>query len=205
MSIGPFSAGAVLGSIATLVGAGTPLYYRYVRGAKSHISLSRLETIEDSEWRDGRVDGNDRWSRRILIRASNNGWRDGVIRDVVLNQVILSDSSGQSIVDSPESGVEKIELEHFDRSGEKTRLTLQQRTNYGGQIVGGRDDELLAIIPFILQDSDLGKSMKHADRGTFSFSLQIEDNKRIYWTTIEATTSLEDSAGGDLQTPNDSA
>lgn len=79
-----------------------------------------------------------------------------------------------------------------------TRLDVDQRTNYKGQIVDGRDDELIAVIPFILQESELGTAMKEAQNGHFKFSVTVEDNKRIYSTSIEVSASLEDSAGGNL-------
>lgn len=198
MPIEPLSAGAVLGTIATLIGAGTPLAYRYVWGSKSHVSISSLTTIDDSEWRDGRNNDLPIWSRRILVRASNSGWRDGVISQVTLDEVVLSGEFGQIIVEDPEDSVHEIELEHFSETGENTRLSLQQRTNYGGQIVSGRDDELMGIIPFIIQESELGEKMKKANKGRFKFSFVIEDNKRIYSTSVNASTTLENSAGGKL-------
>jgi len=196
--IGSLSAGAVLGAIATLTGASIPLIYRYVWGSKSHVSLSRLTTIEDSEWRDGRNNNLPVWSRRILVRASNSGWRDGVISQVTLDEVVLSGKFGCTIVENPEDSVHKIELEHFSETGENTLLTLQQRTSYDGQIVGGRNDELMGIIPFILQKSELGEKMKEANKGLFKFSFTVEDNKRIYSTSVNVSTPLKDSAGGNL-------
>ena len=198
MPIGSLSAGAVLGAIATLTGAGIPLIYRYVWGSKSRVSLSILTTIEDSEWRDGRNNNLPVWSRRILVRASNSGWRDGLISQITLDEVVLSGHFGHSVVDAPEDSVHKIELEHYSETGEKTRLTLQQRTSYSGKIVGGRNDELMGIIPFILQESELGEKMKEADEGLFKFSFTVEDNKRIYSTSVNVSTSLNNSAGGKL-------
>jgi len=167
MSVGP-SAGAVLGGIATLVGAGVPLWYRYVYGSKSRVTLSRISTIDDSEWRDGRDENQEVWSRRVLIRASNNGWRDGVIGGVELREMIIWDSDGErTVVQNPQSGVHKIELEHFNPDGETTRLSIQQKTDYGGQIISGRGDELIAILPFILQKSELGRMMQRGERAFF--------------------------------------
>jgi len=199
MSVGPFSAGAVLGAIATLVGAGVPLLYRYVYGSKSRVTLSRISTIDDSEWRDGRNENQEVWSRRVLMRASNNGWRDGVIGGVELREVIIWDSDGErTVVQNPQPGVDKIELENFHPDGETTRLSIQQRTNYGGQIISGRGDELIASLPFILQKSELGRMMQRGERALFSFDFTVEDNKRIYSATVDVTTELTDSAGGDL-------
>lgn len=189
------SAGAILGVLATLV----PFCYRYFWGSKSHISVSRFTTLDDSEWRDGRNESKPIWTRRILVRASNDGWRDGVISNVQLSEVVLTGKSGQTLINDTENGVHKIELEHFSSSGEMTRLSVEQRTSYGGQIIGGRDDELLGIIPFILQESDLGEEMKQADEGDFTFTFTIEDNKRIYETSVDVSTSLQDSAGGKLR------
>ncbi|MFC6938463.1 hypothetical protein ACFQE8_00620 [Salinirubellus sp. GCM10025818] len=198
MPIGSLSTGAILGAIATLTGAGIPLFYRYVWGSKSHVSLSRLTTTEDSEWRDGRNNNLPVWSRRILVRASNSGWRDGVISQVTLDEVVLSGKSGHTIISAPEDSVHKIKLEHYSEAGENTHLTLQQRTSYRGQIVGGRSDELMGIIPFILQESELGEEMKEAKKGLFKFSFTVEDNKRVYYTSVNVSTSLEDSTGGKL-------
>lgn len=198
MPIGSLSTGAILGAIATLTGAGIPLFYRYVWGSKSHVSLSRLTTTEDSEWRDGRNNNLPVWSRRILVRASNSGWRDGVISQVTLDEVVLSGKSGHTIISAPEDSVHKIKLEHYSEAGENTHLTLQQRTSYRGQIVGGRSDELMGIIPFILQESELGEEMKEAKKGLFKSSFTVEDNKRVYYTSVNVSTSLEDSAGGKL-------
>ena len=102
------------------------------------------------------------------------------------------------VVDAPEDSVHKIELEHYSETGQKTRLTLQQRTSYRGQIVGGRNDELMGIIPFILQESERDQKMKEADEGLFKFSFTVEDNKRIYSTSVNVSTSLDNSAGGKL-------
>lgn len=198
MTIGPFSAGAILGALVTLVVGSIPFAYRYIWGAKSHVSLSQFTTLDDSEWRDGRNNDKPVWSRRILVRASNNGWRDGVISDFSPEEVRLTGDSEETVIKNPEDSVLKIELEHFSESGEMTRLDVDQRTNYKGQIVGGRDDELMGVIPFILQESELGKAMKKAQSGDFNFSATVEDNKRIYSTGIEVSTSLENSAGGKL-------
>jgi len=202
VSLGPFSAGAVLGSIATLVAAGLPIYIRYVWGSKSHVSLTRFSTLEDSEWRDGRNESLPVWTRRCLIRATNSGWRDGVVTNVALDEVLLYGNDGTQFVQHPEDGIHKIELEHFAASGEMTRLDLRQRTNFRGQIVGGRDDGMMSIIPFILQESSLGRKMKSSNHGVFTFEFTIEDHKRIYYTTVDVQTSLEDSAGGKLQMEN---
>jgi len=155
-------------------------------------------TLDDSEWRDGRNSDKPVWSRRILVRASNNGWRDGVISDFSLEEVRLAGDTETTVIKNPEDGVLKTELEHFSESGEMTRLEVDQRTNYKGQIVGGRDDELMGVVPFILQESELGESMKKAQSGDFKFSATVEDNKKIYSTSIEVSASLEDSAGGKL-------
>ena len=198
MTIGPFSAGAILGSSVTLVVGSIPFTYRYVWGAKSRVSISRFSTLEDSEWRD--IRGNDKpaWSRRILVRVSNDGWRDGVISGFSLEKVRLTGDGKETVIKNPKDSVLKIKLEHFSESGEVTRLDVDQRTNYKGQIVGGRDDELMGIIPFILQESELGEAMKNAESGDFTFSATVEDNERIYSTSIEVFASLEDSAGGKL-------
>ena len=200
MVIGLFSAEVVLGSIgaiATLTG----LFYRYVWGSKSHVSVSRFATIDDSEWRDGRTNGMPIWTRRILIKVANNGWRDGTITQIELDEVVLTGEFGQTTVDNPEEGVYKIELEYFSESGESTRLSLQQRTSYDGQIIGGRDDAKMGIIPFILRESELGEMMRDTDEGTFRFIFTIEDNKRTYSTSVEVSTPLEDSSGGSLNNP----
>lgn len=198
MTVGPFSAGAILGASVTLAVGSVPFIYRYIWGAKSHVSLSRFTTLGDSEWRDGRNDNMAVWSRRILVRASNNGWRDGVISDFSLEEVRLTGDTDETVIKNPEDSVLKTELEHFSEAGEMTRLDVDQRTNYKGQIVGGRDDELMGVVPFILQDSELGKAMKDANSGVFMFSAMVEDNKRVYSTRIEVSVSLEDSAGGKL-------
>jgi hypothetical protein len=110
------------------------------------------------------------------VRASNNGWRDGIIGGIELDQVVVWDEDGEkTVISDPESGVHKIDLEHFSPSGENTRLSIQQRTSYRGQIIPGRDDELIGILPFILQDSELGDTMKHGERGVFSFTFTIEE------------------------------
>ncbi|MFC7059259.1 hypothetical protein [Halovenus salina] len=198
MTLGPFSAGTILtASISLLVGSAT-FGYRYIWGAKSHVSLSRFYTLDDSEWRDGRNNDKPVWSRRILVRVSNNGWRDGVISDFSLDKVRLVGDTETTVIKNPEDGVLKTELEHFSESAEMTRLEVDQRTNYKGQIVGGRDDELMGVVPFILQESELGEAMKKAQSGDFKFSATVEDNKRIYYTSIEVSVSLEDSAGGKL-------
>ena len=198
MTVGPFSAGAILGASITLVVGSLSFAYRYIWGAKSHVSLSRFFTLDDSEWRDGRNSDKPVWSRRILARASNNGWRDGVISDFSLEEVRLVGDTETTVIKNPEDGVLKTELEHFSESGKMTRLEVDQRTNYNGQIVGGRDDELMGVVPFILQESELGESMKKAQSGDFTFSATVEDNKRIYSTSIEVSASLGDSAGGKL-------
>ena len=198
MTIGPFSAGAILGAAVTLVVGSIPFAYRYIWGAKSHVSLSRFTTLDDSEWRDGRNNDKPVWSRRILVRTSNNGWRDGVISGFSLEEVRFTGDTEKPVIKNPEDDVLKTELEHFSESGEMTRLNVDHRTNYKGQIVGGRDDELMGIILFILQESELGKSMKNAQSGDFIFSATVEDNERIYSTSIEVSTTLEDSAGGKL-------
>lgn len=198
MTVGPFSAGAILGASVTLVVGSIPFAYRYIWGAKSHVSLSRFAMLDNSEWLDGRNNDKPVWSRRILIRASNNGWRDGVISNFTLEDVRFTGYSEDTVIKNPEDSVLKTELEHFSESGEMTRLDVDQRTNYKGQIVGGRDDELMGVIPFILQESELGKAMKNAQSGVFKFSATVEDNERIYSTSIEVSTSLEDSTGGKL-------
>jgi len=198
VTVGPFSAGAILGASVTFVIGSLSFAYRYIWGAKSHVSLSRFSTLDDSEWRDGRNSDKPVWSRRILVRASNNGWRDGVISDFSLEEVRLAGDTETTVIKNPEDGVLKTELEHFSESGEMTRLEVDQRTNYKGQIVGGRDDELMGVVPFILQESELGESMKKAQSGDFKFSATVEDNKKIYSTSIEVSASLEDSAGGKL-------
>jgi hypothetical protein len=157
-----------------------------------------LTTIEGSERRDGRNNDLPVWSRRILVRASNSGWRDGLISRITLDEVVLSGNFGHMVVDAPEDSVHKIELEHYSETGQKTRLTLQQRTSYRGQIVGGRNDELMGIIPFILQESERDQKMKEADEGLFKLSFIAEDNKRIYSTSVNVSTSLDNSAGGKL-------
>jgi len=198
VTFGPFSAGTILTASISLLVASATFGYRYIWGAKSHVSLSRFTTLGDSEWRDGRNDDKPVWSCRILVRASNNGWRDGVISDFSLKEVRLTGDTGEPVIKNPEDGVLKTELEHFSEAGEMTRLEVDQRTNYKGQIVGGRDDELMGIVPFILQESELGKAMKDANSGVFMFSATVEDNKRVYSTRIEVSISLEDSAGGKL-------
>lgn len=198
MTVGPFSAGAILGASVTLIAGSLSFAYRYIWGAKSHVSLSRFSILDDSEWRDGRNNDKPVWSRRILVRGSNNGWRDGVISDFSLEAVRLAGDTETTEIKNPEDGVLITELEHFSESGEMTRLEVDQRTNYKGQIVGGRDDELMGVVPFILQESELGEAMKKAQSGDFKFSATVEDNKRIYSTSIEVSASLEDSAGGKL-------
>lgn len=199
MPIGPFSAGAVLGAIAALVGAGVPFWYRYVYGSRSRVSVSRLTTIDDSKWRDGTNDDKPVWSRRILVRAANDGWRDGVIGDVELEQVVVcGEDGGRTGFSDPADGIHKIALEHFSPDGESTRLSIQQRTDYGGQIVSGRDDELMGVLPFILRDSDLGEAMQKGKRAEFTFTFTVEDNERIYSSSVDVTTELTDSAGGAL-------
>ncbi len=56
----------------------------------------------------------------------------------------------------------------------------------------------MGIIPFILQESELGEEMKEAKKGLFKFSFTVEDNKRVYYTSVNVSTSLEDSTGGKL-------
>lgn len=168
-------------------------------GSKSRVTSSRISTIDDSEWRDGRNENQEVWSRRILIRASNNEWRDGIIGDVELREVIIWDSDCErTVVQDPQPGIHKIELEHLNSDGETTRLSIQQRTDYGGQIISGSGDELIPILPFILQKSELGRMMQGGERALFLFDFTVEDNKRIYPATVDATTELTDSAGGDL-------
>lgn len=199
MQLGPFSAGAILGAIATLVGAGIPIYIRYIWGAKSHVSITRFATLDDSEWRDGRNEDKPVWSRRCLIKVSNSGWRDGVITDVSLSEVLVSGGEGMEIIQDPSKGVHKIEIEHYSEDTSVRRLDIQQRTAFHGQIIGGRDDVMMGVVPFILQESELGQAMKSADRGEFTFSFTVEDIKRVYYTDVKVQTSLEDSAGGKLK------
>ncbi|WP_254530455.1 hypothetical protein [Natrinema gelatinilyticum] len=72
-------------------------------------------------------------------------------------------------------------------------MDFEQRVDYQGQIVRGRDDELFGIIPFILHKSELGRKMEKAEKGVFTFSVTVEDNKRIYSTSIEVSTKPKDS------------
>jgi len=201
VNVSPWSVttGAALGAVATLVGAGVPVYIRYVRGSKSRVSFSRFETMDDSEWRDGSHKDLPVWTRICVIRASNDGWRDGIISQGSLDEVVLFGDFGRETVKNPERGVHRIVLKHHSTDGDGTRLTLTNPQRRGGQIIGGRDDEMLSVIPFILQESELGQKMKASDEGVFTFSLTIEDNKRVYRKSVEVRTSLDDSAGGKLQ------
>jgi hypothetical protein len=193
------SAEAILGALATLLIGGIPLYYRYVWGSKSRVSVTRLSTLQDSEWRDAREDSIPLWNRRCIVKLVNKGWRDGIITDIKLVGVRLEIPSGKKWIRDTEESVYKIRVEDFSKSGKMTKIDLRHRTNYAGQIIEGREDELIAIVPKIKQDSRLGKGMKEADFGVFSFDITIEDHERSYVTSIDLHLPLEDSSGGGLR------
>jgi hypothetical protein len=200
MSVGCFSAGDLLGAGVAIILTFVPLWYRYIYGSKSHISLSQISTVDDSEWRDGVNDYQEVWSRRIMIRASNNGWRDGIIAGVRLNQVmIMEPDGGQTIIRNPMSGVHKIELEQFKPDGETARLSIQNRTDFDGQIIPGRGDRLIGILPFVMQKGELGDAMRGGESAYLTFELTIEDNTRIYTSSVDVSLDITDSSGGELQ------
>lgn len=74
------------------------------------------------------------------------------------------------------------------------------RTRFAGQIIGGRDDAIMAVLPFILQNSKLGEAMKDSNYGDFTFTFTVEDHKRVYYPDVEICVPVEDSAGGALKT-----
>lgn len=80
-----------------------------------------------------------------------------------------------------------------------TRPSFGKRTSYKGQIIGGRDGEMMAIIPTIRQESELGEEMRAAEKGKFTFTFTLEDEKRLYHADVDIHTSLEDSTGGNLR------
>ncbi|WP_152418562.1 hypothetical protein [Halorubrum distributum] len=187
MNIGSIPVWSILGVVVPLIA----LYYRYGYGAKSHVSLSRLVLNDDSDWRDGRSNDQEICSKRIFIVASNSGWREGIVSGVELVEAVVWDEEGNKrVVLGPQDSILKIELEHFEPDGRSTRLDLEKETDFSGQIIPGRDDERFAVLPFILKDSELWEAMKNGERGRFVFKMTIEDNKRLYPTSVDVSTSL---------------
>lgn len=189
------SLSTLLTGLSVLI-AGSVAYYRYIWGAKPHVSISRQSSVEDTEWRDAVSDDTPVWSRRIMVRASNAGWRDGVICGISLERVVVD---GDVVIEDPADSVHKIVLEKFGKDGNTTRINLRHRTNYEGQIISGRDDVLMGILPFIKRDSKVGRAMRSGDRGVFTFVIDVEGNAgQVESKSVDVSTSLEDSAGGDL-------
>jgi len=175
-------------------------YYRYIWGAKPHVSLSRQASVDDTEWRDVVSDDVPVWSKRCMIRATNRGWGEGVLADVSLTEAVISGSTGRAVIEDVEDSVHKIVLEQYESNGELTRVDFNHRTDFSGQIIPGRSDVLLGILPFIVRDSELGEAMSSGQRVLLTFNILIEGKDGVVETkSVEVSTPVENSAGGELQ------
>ncbi|GGL48835.1 hypothetical protein GCM10009039_03820 [Halocalculus aciditolerans] len=131
------------------------------------------------------------------MQSSNEGWRDGVICEVCLDEAVVNVRGDNIVVTDPTDSVYKIVLERFYED-DTARIEFRSRTDYHGRILSGRTDARTAILPFIVRDSDLGNLMREGSSGVFTFSIAVDDNKRTYRTSVDVRTSLKNSAGGEL-------
>ncbi|WP_152418007.1 hypothetical protein [Haloferax elongans] len=165
-----------------MVIGGIPLYMRYVRWSKSIIELDEMQTLEGStSWHMVTNDGMDFFSRRIMMKASNKGLRSGVVTDISLIEIKTQDET----IKCREKGlVHEVVMERYNRDGIEKRFEFENEKRQF-QIISGKDDEILSAIPFLRRSykSEVSK-IKESDICEFVFELQIEDNKRVYYSPI---------------------